>query len=83
MKTQDSCQWVRKSAITDGPPSQPEDEAERFIDGSELACVQASNGSSEALGIDNRRLLNYDASRAAVDRYDRAEAGRPCARGRR
>ncbi len=82
-ETQDLGQWIGKNTVRDFAPSQAEDQAECFIDGSELACVQASDGWPEALRIDDGRLLNDDTRRLAVEGHDRTEARRPGAGGRR
>lgn len=93
MEAQDLCQWMHrvgrcggglpKGAVRDFAASQAEDQAEGFIDGSELACVQAPDGWSEAFRINDGRLLDDDTRRLAVEGYGRAEARRPGAGGRR
>ena len=60
--------------------SETEDEHERFIDGAEFGCVEASGRPAESLGIDDRCLFDEDACLLLLECDGRAEARRPGAR---
>lgn len=66
-----------------GPRSEPEDEAQRLVDGTQLDGVETPCGAAEALRIDDRRLLDENPRVASADGDPRPEARREGARGRR
>ena len=61
--------------------SETEDQAERLVDGSELAHTKASRRSAEALRVHHGRLLNENARLTSAKRDRRAEARRTGAFG--
>lgn len=56
--------------------SKAEDERQRLVDRADLAGLKPSGGSAETLRIDDRGLLDENASLGSTDRHWRAEARR-------
>jgi hypothetical protein len=64
------------------PPSEPEDEHQSFVDGADLARVEAPGGATKALRIDDCRLLDEDACFLTLEGDCRTEARRAGTRRR-